>query len=42
MSYRDIEPGKDIPNDLNIVIEIAANALPVKYEVDKYSGALMG
>ena len=41
MSYRDIEPGKDIPNDLNVVIEIAANALPVKYEVDKYSGALM-
>ena len=41
MSYRDIEPGKDIPNDVNVVIEIAANALPVKYEVDKYSGALM-
>ena len=41
MSYRDIEPGKDIPNDINVVIEIAANALPVKYEVDKYSGALM-
>ena len=41
MSYRDIEPGKNIPNDLNVVIEIAANALPVKYEVDKYSGALM-
>jgi len=41
MSYRDIEPGKDIPNDINVVIEIASNALPVKYEVDKYSGALM-
>ncbi len=41
MSYRDIEPGKDIPNDISVVIEIAANALPVKYEVDKYSGALM-
>lgn len=41
MSYRDIEPGKEIPNDVNVVIEIAANALPVKYEVEKYSGALM-
>lgn len=41
MSYRDIEPGKDLPNDINVVIEIAASGLPVKYEVDKYSGALM-
>ena len=41
MSYSTIEAGKDVPNDLNVVIEIAANALPVKYEVDKDSGALM-
>ena len=41
MSYSNIEPGKDLPNDLNVVIEIAANALPVKYEVDKDTGALM-
>ena len=41
MSYSNIEAGKDVPNDLNVVIEIAANAPPVKYEVDKDSGALM-
>ena len=41
MSYSNIGPGKDVPNDLNVVIEIAANAVPVKYEVDKDSGALM-
>ncbi len=40
MSLNDISAGRDIPNDLNIIIEIPANADPVKYEVDKDSGAL--
>jgi inorganic pyrophosphatase len=40
MSYNTIAPGKDIPHDMNVVIEIAANADPVKYEIDKDSGAL--
>lgn len=35
-----VGPGKDIPNDLNVIIEIPANADPVKYEVDKETGAL--
>ena len=41
MSYSTIKAGADVPNDLNVIIEIASNALPVKYEVDKDSGALM-
>ena len=41
MSYNSLTPGKDIPHDVNVVIEIAANADPVKYESDKDSGALM-
>jgi inorganic pyrophosphatase len=35
-----VDAGRDIPNDLNVIIEIPANADPVKYEVDKETGAL--
>lgn len=40
MSYNNIGPGKDVPNDVYVIIEIPANASPIKYEVDKDSGAL--
>jgi inorganic pyrophosphatase len=40
MSLSKIPAGKDVPNDINVIIEIPANASPVKYEVDKESGAL--
>lgn len=40
MSFESIGPGKDVPNDVNVIIEIPANAAPVKYEVDKDSGAM--
>ena len=40
MSLDTIGVGHDVPNDLNIVIEIPANADPVKYEIDKDSGLL--
>lgn len=36
-----ISPGRDIPNDFNVIIEIAANGSPVKYEMDKESGLLL-
>ncbi len=35
-----VDAGRDIPDDLNVIIEIPANADPVKYEVDKKTGAL--
>ncbi len=35
-----VNAGRDVPNDLNVIIEIPANADPVKYEVDKETGAL--
>lgn len=41
MSYSNIPAGKDIPNDIYVVIEIPANADPIKYEIDKDSDALM-
>ncbi|AKP73057.1 inorganic pyrophosphatase [Piscirickettsia salmonis] len=32
--------GKDVPNDINVIIEIPAQSEPVKYEIDKDSGLL--
>ncbi len=40
MSYNDVSIGKDVPNDIHVIIEIPANMDPIKYEVDKASGAL--
>lgn len=40
MAFCDIPSGKDVPHDINVVIEIPMNAAPVKYEVDKETGAL--
>lgn len=40
MSLNAIKPGQDVPNDVNVIIEIPMHAAPVKYEVDKASGAL--
>jgi len=41
MSIDQIPAGKDIPNDINVIIEIPANGSQVKYEVDKDSGLLI-
>lgn len=40
MSYNDVAIGKDVPNDLNVIIEIPAHMDPIKYEIDKDSDAL--
>ncbi len=40
MSYNDIPAGKDVPNDVYAIIEIPANHDPIKYEIDKDSGAV--
>lgn len=40
MLIKNIKTGKDVPNIVNVVVENPANALPVKYELDKESGAL--
>lgn len=40
MILERVNAGRDVPNDLNVIIEIPANADPVKYEVDKETGAL--
>lgn len=40
MSLNAVTAGQDIPNNLNVIIEIPAHADPVKYEVDKETGTL--
>ena len=40
MSFDKVSPGKNVPESFNVVIEIPMNADPIKYEVDKESGAI--
>ncbi|MES2949899.1 MAG: inorganic diphosphatase [Pseudomonadota bacterium] len=40
MSLDKVTPGKNAPESFNVIIEIPMNADPVKYEVDKDSGAI--
>lgn len=41
MSYQAIPAGKDLPNDIYVVIEIPANHAPIKYEIDKDMDCLL-
>ncbi|QCB45351.1 inorganic diphosphatase [Hydrogenophaga sp. PAMC20947] len=40
MSLDNVTPGKNAPEAFNVVIEIPMNADPIKYEVDKETGAI--
>jgi len=40
MSLQKVTPGAKAPEQFNVIIEIPMNADPIKYEVDKESGAL--
>ena len=40
MSLDRVPAGKNLPDEFNVVIEIPMNADPVKYEVDKDTGAI--
>ena len=40
MSLDRVPAGKDIPNDCNVIIEIPMRGDPIKYEVDKDTGAV--
>jgi len=40
MSLDMVTPGKEAPDLFNVIIEIPMNADPIKYEVDKETGAL--
>lgn len=40
MNLDRVNSGQDVPNDINVIIEIPSHADPVKYEVDKQTGAM--
>ena len=40
MSLMNISAGKNLPEEVNVIIEIPMRGEPVKYEVDKESGVL--
>ena len=40
MSLNAVPAGKNLPDEVNVIIEIPAHSDPVKYEVDKDSGAI--
>ncbi|KTD46737.1 inorganic pyrophosphatase [Legionella rubrilucens] len=40
MGLMQIKSGRDVPNEINVIIEIPMHGEPVKYEVDKHTGAL--
>lgn len=40
MRLDDVPAGKNVPEEINVVIEIPMQSLPVKYEVDKKTGAM--
>ncbi|HBS63913.1 MAG TPA: inorganic pyrophosphatase, partial [Stenotrophomonas sp.] len=35
-----VSPGKNPPEEINVIIEIPKDSEPVKYEVDKETGAI--
>jgi len=40
MNLERVTAGRDVPNDVNVIVEIPMLADPVKYEVDKDTGAV--
>jgi len=40
MNLDRVGPGERLPDEVNVIIEIPMNADPIKYEVDKKTGAL--
>jgi len=40
MNLDRVPSGADVPNDINVIIEIPMHAPPIKYEVNKQTGAM--
>ena len=40
MSFESVPAGKDVPHDCNVIVEIPMRSDPIKYEVDKDTGAV--
>lgn len=39
--FNSVQPGKNAPEEINVIIEIPAHSEPVKYEVDKETGTMV-
>lgn len=40
MSLQRVPTGRNVPDDINVIIEVPMNSPAIKYEVDKESGAI--
>lgn len=40
MDYSKLTAGRDVPNEVNVLIEVPLRADPIKYEFDKASGCI--
>lgn len=40
MNLDRVDSGRDVPDDINVIVEIPSHSDPVKYEVDKSTGAM--
>lgn len=40
MNLDRVSTGRNVPDDINVIIEIPAHGEPIKYEVDKETGAM--
>ena len=40
MSLQQVPVGRNVPDDINVIIEVPMNSPAIKYEVDKDSGAI--
>ncbi|PIT69665.1 inorganic diphosphatase [Bartonella tribocorum] len=40
MNIKEIPVGKNPPEDINVIVEVSLGGQPIKYEMDKKSGAL--
>jgi len=40
MSLQQVPAGRNLPDDINVIIEVPMNSPAIKYEVDKESGAI--
>ena len=40
MALHDISPGPNVPYEIHVIVEIPMDSDPIKYEVDKASGAI--
>jgi inorganic pyrophosphatase len=41
MGLELVEAGRNVPDDINVIIEIPSHSDPIKYEVDKKTGVVM-